>query len=133
MALNAILIDTNAYAALLHGDRRVLDALAGAERIYLSVFVLGELHAGFHRGSKRRENLDRLAHFLQQTGVRILNANADTAEILGQLKAGLKQAGTPIPLNDVWVAAHAIETGSVLVTYDAHFRHIAGLRLWDHL
>jgi tRNA(fMet)-specific endonuclease VapC len=50
-----------------------------------------------------------------------------------EIKHALRKAGTPLPINDVWVAAHAVETGSVLVTFDAHFKEIKGLRLWDAL
>ncbi|MBT6145371.1 MAG: hypothetical protein HOH74_08080 [Gemmatimonadetes bacterium] len=55
----------------------------------------------------------------------------ESAEIFGQVKDALKRAGTPIPMNDVWISAQAIETGSVVVTYDGHFSKVPGLRLWD--
>jgi predicted nucleic acid-binding protein len=47
------------------------------------------------------------------------------------VKQGLKKGGMPLPINDVWIAAHTLETGSTLVTYDNHFKNVAGLRLWD--
>lgn|GEM_PF-717222 len=56
---------------------------------------------------------------------------AETAEVFGHVKSDLKEAGNPIPINDVWIAAHAIETGAIVITYDSHFRKAAGLRLWD--
>ena len=51
--------------------------------------------------------------------------------MFGKVKRSLAQAGTPIPINDVWIAAHTLETGCTLVTYDAHFKKVAGLRIWD--
>jgi tRNA(fMet)-specific endonuclease VapC len=62
-----------------------------------------------------------------------LNATSETAEIFGSLKNALRKAGTPLPINDVWIAAHGIETGSIIVTYDQHFRKILGIRLWDRI
>ena len=59
-----------------------------------------------------------------------LNRPGSVQDIFGWLKYQLKLAGTPIPINDVWIAAHAIETGSMLITFDSHFDRIPGLRLW---
>jgi len=128
--LKKILLDTNAYTRLLTGDKAVLQVIASADTVYMSVFVLGELFAGFGGGTREQENKDILHRFLNKPGVKILNATADTAEVFGQLKSSLKKAGTPLPINDVWIAAHAVESGSVMVTYDGHFKTIAVLRLW---
>ncbi|MCD6533338.1 MAG: type II toxin-antitoxin system VapC family toxin [Deltaproteobacteria bacterium] len=125
-----ILLDTNCYSAYLTGDERVLNALVEAESVYMSIFVLGELFAGFRGGSKRQQNLDYLKQFLTKKTVKILDATMETAEIFGDLKEKLKKNGSPIPINDVWIAAHALETSSVLITYDAHFQNITGLRRW---
>jgi tRNA(fMet)-specific endonuclease VapC len=128
-----IILDTNAYTGFLAGDSDVLGAISSAETIYVSVFVLAELYAGFAGGAKKRENKDTLQRFLMKPAVKILNATAETAEVFGQVKFHLKKAGTPLPINDVWIAAHAMETGSVVVTYDAHFKSIPGLRLWERI
>jgi tRNA(fMet)-specific endonuclease VapC len=125
-----ILLDTSGYTALLAGDAGVLDALAQAETVYLSVFVLGELYAGFRGGRKERENRGRLAAFLAKPTVKILHATPQTAEVFGSVKDALRRAGTPIPINDVWIAAHALETGSTLISSDAHFKRVQGLMLW---
>lgn len=129
--MRTILLDTNAYARFLGGDENVLEALGSAEIVYLSIFVLGELFAGFQGGNKLKDNKKILGNFLRKPTVQILNATSETAEIFGMLKDTLKKAGTPLPINDVWIAAHAIETGSVIVTYDRHFTSIQGLRLWE--
>lgn len=128
-----IILDTNAYTQLLAGDENVLDGVASAETVFMSIFVLGELHAGFSGGKKERKNRDILNKFLSRPSVKILNATYETATVFGSIKNSLKQAGTPLPINDVWIAAHGIETGSIIVSYDTHFNRIPGLRLWDRL
>ncbi len=129
--MKKILLDTNAYTSYLAGDTQILDLLAGAETVYMSIFVLGELEAGFRGGRKIARNREILAAFFAKPGVRILDATKETADIFGEVKQKLKEAGKPIPINDVWIASHTIETGSVLITRDSHFRKVAGLRLWD--
>jgi tRNA(fMet)-specific endonuclease VapC len=131
--VKTIVLDTCAYTRLLVGEEAVLDAISTAETVYISVFVLGELYAGFAGGSRERENKAFLQRFLLKPPVKILNATSETAEVFGLVKYNLKKAGTPLPINDVWIAAHAIETGSVVVTYDAHFTVVSGLRLWDRV
>ena len=131
--MNRILLDTNAYTALLAGDEAVFDTLGAADRVLMSPIVLGELHAGFKGGSRERANRELLEEFLRRPTVVIIDVTAPTAEVFGVVKHQLEAAGTPIPINDVWIAAQAIETGSWLVTYDRHFTNVAGLLLWDGL
>jgi tRNA(fMet)-specific endonuclease VapC len=126
-----IVLDTSAYTRLLTGDEDALDAVSSAETVYMSVFVLGELYAGFAGGAREPENKDILQRFLTKSTVKILNATAETAEVFGIVKHNLKKSGKPLPINDVWIAAHALETGSVVITYDAHFKSVPGLRLWE--
>ena len=130
--MKKIILDTNAYTRLLAGDEDVLDMISTADTLYMSIFVLGELYAGFAGGSKEQENREILNHFLLKPTVKILNATSETAEVFGMVKSKLKTAGTPLPVNDLWIAAHAIETGSTIITFDKHFKKISGLRLWDH-
>ena len=129
--MKKILLDTNAYSRLLSKEESVLDAVSLAETVYMSIFVLGELYAGFSGGTKEHENKNILDRFLQKPTVKILNATSETARIFGFIKNHLNKSGTPIPINDVWIAAHVLETGSVLVTYDQHFFKVEGLRIWD--
>lgn len=129
--MKKVLLDTNAYASFLAGDRAVLDVLAQAEIVYMSTIVLGELYAGFRGGKKESDNKERLDVFLKKSTVHALNITQETAVLFGEIKDRLKKAGTPIPINDVWIAAHAVETGAVLITYDAHFSKVHGLRLWN--
>jgi tRNA(fMet)-specific endonuclease VapC len=131
--MRTVLLDTNAYVRFLAGDERVLASLAGAGHVYLSVFVLGELLAGFRLGTKEKSNRQLLERFLAKPGVEVLDATRETSEYFGLIKSALKKAGQPIPLNDVWIAAQALETGSVLITYDSHFKIVPGLRVWEGL
>jgi tRNA(fMet)-specific endonuclease VapC len=129
--MKKILLDTNAYTHFLSGDEKVLSCLARADYVYMSVFVLGELYAGFRAGKKEQQNKQILERFLRKSTVSVLEATQDTAEIFGLIKDSLRKSGHPIPINDIWIAAHALETGSILITDDSHFSTIPGLRLWE--
>lgn len=131
--MKKILLDTNAYVRYLAGDEKVLSHLARADHVYMSVFVLGELYAGFKAGGREKQNTQILERFLQKSPVRVLEATQDTAEIFGLVKESLRDAGHPLPINDVWIAAHALETGSVLISYDSHFLVVPGLRIWAEI
>jgi len=128
--VNKILLDTNAYTALMAGSGEIFIALSSAETVYLSVIVLGELLEGFKGGSRESENKKRLEKFLEKPTVKILAVTAETSEVYAGIKTRLRKAGTPIPIHDVWIAAHAQESGAVLVTFDSHFNKVPGIRLW---
>lgn len=131
--MSKILLDTNAYSHYLLGNEAILEHLAGADIVYMSVFVLGELYYGYSLGTKEIENHEKLAIFLDKPSVFMLDATRDTSEFFAAVKKQLKIKGTPIPLNDVWIAAHSMEMGAELITYDKHFQHVPGLRLWKEL
>ena len=82
---------------------------------------------------KQRENKAILNRFLSKPSVKILNATSETAEIFDVIKNELKKSGTPLPINDVWIGAHGIETGAVIVTFNQQFCKISGVRLWDEM
>mgnify|MGYP000653401382 CR=1 FL=1 len=120
----------------MSGDRLVFEYLVEAEIIYLSTVMIGELFAGFHGGSKFSQNRSELKTFLSKEGVTVIDVSLETAEIFGEIKSQLRRKGKMIPLNDIWIASiasHAVETGSKLISYDAHFKNISGLRLWEEL
>lgn len=129
--MKKILLDTNAYSALLKGDAKVLAAVGEADIVFVSVIVLGELYAGFCGGVKEVENKKRLNDFLSKSTVRIMPVSKETAEIFGVIKQQLKVAGTPIPINDIWIAAHAMENDARLISYGQHFIQIQGVLLWS--
>jgi len=129
--MKRVLLDTNAYTRLLTGDQEVLKALANAECVYVPVVVIGELLAGFKGGAREQQNRKLLDEFLERETVLMLPVTIKTAEVFAELMHRLKKAGNPIPINDVWIAAQAVEAGAFLVTYDKHFSSIAGLLLWN--
>lgn len=128
-----ILLDTNAYRELFSGDQTPLNYIGESEVVYVPVIVIGELYAGFFGGSRFDLNKEILDTFLAKPNVKILKIGFETAQIYGEIKSELKIKGTPVPINDVWIAACAIEAGAILVTYDKHFLKISGLRVWREL
>ncbi len=128
--MNTLILDTNAYNRFTAGELAVLEAIRQADIVSMSIFVLGELLYGFKRCARERENRLMLRKFLGGAKTRILEGTEATSEHYRSLKAHLKRAGTPIPLNDIWIAAHVLETGSMLVTFDSHFAHVPGLRMF---
>lgn len=128
-----ILLDTNVYRKLLSGDQLSYSYITNAEIIYVSPIVIGELYSGFYEGTKFNENTEILRKFLTKSTIRVLPISFETAQIYSEIKNELKKRGTPIPINDVWIAASTVETGAVLISYDKHFLKIPGLRTWYHL
>jgi tRNA(fMet)-specific endonuclease VapC len=131
--MTKILLDTNAYSEFMSGNKLVFDYLIEAETIYISTVMIGELFAGFQGGKKYTQNKEELKIFLNKNGVQIVNVTIETAEIFGEIKSELSKKGKMIPLNDIWIAAHTIETGSKIITFDSHFKNINGLRVWNEL
>ena len=130
--MKSILLDTNAYSAILRNQgESVLDVIDGVANLFFSVVAIGELYAGFREGCRFRENVGTLKEFMSDSIVSVADVNEETAEIFGEIKSALKKKGTPIPLNDIWIAAQCIELGAVLVTFNKHFFNIPGLRIWS--
>ena len=122
-----ILIDTNAYVGFKRHAQAVVDIIAGAERVLFSPVVLGELMFGFRNGTKFKENMDDLNRFLRHEAVEFVQIGRITSDRYSRIAAQLRAQGTPIPSNDVWIAAQAMEHGGELVTSDKHFEKIQGL------
>ncbi|MFH2067663.1 MAG: type II toxin-antitoxin system VapC family toxin [Pseudomonadota bacterium] len=131
--MTKILLDTNAYSGFMSGDQLVFDYIVESEIVYISTIMLGELFAGFQGGNRYAANKNELKIFLNKDGVTIIDVTIETSEIFGEIKAALNKKGKMIPLNDIWIAAHAVETGAKLLTYDTHFKNIDGLRVWAEL
>jgi tRNA(fMet)-specific endonuclease VapC len=122
-----ILLDTNAYSSLMRGTRDLILQAHRSKRVFLSTIVVGELLYGFFHGSRREDNLRRLSEFLADSRVTVVPVSFTTAELFGRISAGLRRKGSLIPSNDIWIAAHAMETGSSLLSYDPHFERVEGL------
>ena len=126
--MRSILLDTNAYTAFKLGDAAVVEVVAHAERLCLNSVVLGELLGGFAAGTREAKNRAELAQFLDSPRVELLPVTAQTADSYALVYSGLRRKGQPIPTNDLWIAASALEHGAGLLTRDAHFAQIDGLR-----
>ena len=120
-------LDTNAYSALAKGNPAVTALVEEAEEIVVPATVFGELTFGFLNGTRLSENEKNLDRFLAEDGVVFQPVTRDIAERYGYVKAALRKNGTPIPENDIWIAATALETGARLVSYDHHFAFVGGL------
>lgn len=122
-----LLLDTNAYSALAKGDGAVAEAVRRAQSLVFSAVVAGELLHGFRAGSRYPKNLATLEQFLDQPFVEFLLVTFATAERFARIAADLRRRGTPIPTNDIRIAAHAMESGAELLSFDAHFGRVEGL------
>lgn len=127
--MNEFLIDTNIYSHAMRAEPAVVSLLQRASRIVLSSISIGELLSGFKGGTQERKNREELAEFLDTPRVSLCGVSEDTAEFYAEILNGLRNAGTPIPTNDIWIAAQAMERGLRLVSMDRHFASVAGLLL----
>ena len=121
------LLDTNAYGALKRGHPSVATYVRNASELVISVVVLGELLFGFRHGTRYEKNVAELDEFLADARISVLPVTQTTSDRFGRIAAGLRKAGTPIPSNDIWIAAHTFESGAELVTLDDHFKAVPGL------
>ena len=122
-----VLLDTNAYSALLRGHAGVAERVRRAEEVLVSTVVAGELMFGFRNGTRYEANRRELDEFLANPYVKLLPVTLVTAERFGRIAAGLRRKGRPLPSSDIWVAAHAMESGAELLSFDHHFEEVAGL------
>ena len=122
-----VVLDINAYSALLRGDEAVAVRVRKAESIPFSSIVAGELLYGFRNGSRYAENREQLEAFLANPHVMFMPVTMSTAVRFGLIAAALRKSGTPIPVDDIWISAHAMESGTDLLSFDAHFEQVAGL------
>ncbi len=124
-ATGSVLVDTNVVVAHFRGDGALTSRLGEASAVYLPWVVLGELHYGARRARRRDEALAQIRDF---RGIAVLLLPDErTAEHYGQVKAELARAGTPIPENDIWIAALAREYQLPVATRDRHFAYVPGL------
>lgn len=119
-----LLVDTSAYSAFLRGHEAIGREIGRADSLVVTPIVLGELLAGFRKGSRLAVNLERLEGFLASPRVRWVPVNDETANRYSILHDSLRRAGAPIPTNDVWIAASAMEHGLRLLTTDPHYERI---------
>ena len=122
-----VCLDTNAYSNLRRGNQRLLELLNGCDEILVPAATYAELTYGFLRGGRLNENESLLNSFLDEEHVSFQPVTQSIAERWSYVKAALAQKGTPIPENDIWIAATTLETGARLISYDHHFDSVGGL------
>lgn len=117
-------LDTNRYSDLCRGEEETVSLVERAERVFMPFVVVGELRAGFSLGRSGRENEAVLQRFLVKPGVEVLWPTEATTRVYADLFRQLKAQGTPIPTNDLWIAALVQESSLVLATRDRHFENL---------
>lgn len=117
-------LDTAAYSHFKRGEESVVDLVDDAEWIGLSAIVLGELRTGFKLGARDQVNERELADFLRSPVVHLLDIDEAASSIYAEIVVALRRAGTPLPTNDIWIAAVSAREGATVLTYDDHFRAI---------
>ena len=116
-----VALDTNRYTDLCRGDQSVVGTLEAADEIWLPFIVLGELRAGFAVGTQGVRNEAILRRFLLKPGVAMLYADDQTMHHYASVYRQLRKQGTPIPTNDMWIAALVLQHSLTLYDRDAHF------------
>lgn len=116
-----LLVDTSAYSAHLRGHQGISDEIRRADELFVNPAVLGELLAGFRKGTRYQRNLSLLRRFLASSRVHGLDLDDETAERYSIIHDGLRKAGRPIPTNDLWIAASAMQHGLTVLTTDPHY------------
>ena len=125
--MKKILLDTNAYVAFKNGRDDAVDVIRLAEKVGISVIVLGELLAGFVIGGKEARNRQELSEFFSSPRVSLFMIDDETTEYYARIFRQLRKDGLPIPTNDLWIAATALQHGCAVFTYDKHFLAVNNL------
>ena len=120
-------LDTNAYVRMTRGDRTIADRVEAADAVYVPFPVLGELRAGFLGGNRLQHNEKDLTKFLNSSEVEILYADEQTTHHFARIAVQLRKQGTPIPANDMWIAALVVQHDLILCSGDRHFDHLPQL------
>jgi tRNA(fMet)-specific endonuclease VapC len=123
-------LDTSAYSHFRRGHPAAVQAICGARRVGMPVIVLGELRAGFRLGEHRADNERELSEFLAQPVVDVMDVDSEAATHFADLYAELRRQGTPVPSNDLWIAAIALRDGATVLTFDAHFSAMPRIGKW---
>lgn len=123
--MNAYCLDTSAYSLFQRGEEPVVELIDRAPWIGVPSVVLGELLVGFGLGRRRRENEQHLREFLANPVVETLDVDAEVSRHYADIVLDLRGAGTPVPTNDIWIAATAARSGAILLTSDDHFRAVS--------
>ena len=122
--MTRICVDTSAYSHFKRGEAAASEIIDEAEWVGVPAVALGELRTGFALGRKVADNERELLAFLRNPVVEVLDVDDATSRIYAEIVVALRKAGTPLPTNDIWIAAVSAREGAAVVTCDAHFRSI---------
>lgn len=122
-----VALDTNRITDLFRGDVALAEQPSTAEEVWIPLIVLGEIRAGFQGGTQQSRNEQLLTGLLAKPTVGVLLPSRETAERYARIFGQLRRADTPIPDNDLWIAALALEHDLVLITRDRHFARLPQL------
>ena len=118
---DTVILDSNAIIALLDGNKAVARMLENVQQVLVPAIVCGEIDAGAQGDTKReRATREAFTSFLEMEQVAVLPVIRKTGEFYARIFSFLKSVGTPIPTNDIWIAAGVLETGGLLITADRH-------------
>jgi predicted nucleic acid-binding protein len=124
MEKHKVMMDTSAYAAFMKGSSGIKEAVQQADEIVFNPVVLGELRAGFLMGRNEKKNRAILKDFLSSPRVIIADIDEETSERYAVIVQSLRIKGTPIPTNDLWIAASAMQHGLKVLTTDKHYLEV---------
>lgn len=127
--MKKIIIDTNIYSNAMRGVNSAVSILQRYEQIAMSPVVIGELFSGFKKGKLEAKNKLQLKEFLLRERVIMFSITNETSEFYALILNQLREQGTPIPTNDIWIAASAMENGAAIASEDKHFSKIKGIIL----
>ena len=119
-----VCLDTSGYSHFRRGAPEAVQTVTRAKSVLVPSIVLGELRVGFRLGTRRVENEERLRQFIEESVVAILDVDDEAASHYADIVVELRRRGTPIPTNDIWIAALAAREGATVLTSDGHFAHI---------
>ena len=120
-------LDTSAYSHFKRGDSKVVELVDSADWLGMPFIVLGELWVGFIQGGRLEQNEAELNEFLANPVVELLAIDEEVAQIYARILVALRKSATPIPTNDIWIAAVSVRYGASLLTYDAHVHAVTRL------
>lgn len=121
MEKNRIILDTSSYSEYLKGNQAVKRIIQEADEISVTPVILGELIAGFVKGRYEKKNRELMKEFLKSPRIYILDIDEETSERYAIIVNYLREQGTPIPTNDIWIAASAMQYGLKILTTDKHY------------
>lgn len=123
--MSSYCLDTSAYSHFRRGHEQLVELLDRAEWVGVSTVALGELRTGFILGRHRGRNEQELEEFLANPVVEVVPVDGEASRHYAEIVADLRRAGTPVPTNDIWIAATAARSGAAVLTCDSHFNEIA--------